>query len=115
MIYKSFWCIFGEKAIFIWFIFSSMAMAKKDLKTIAWVLRGSQRREIIKVMDKPKIPAQIYKEAVKLNPKITRNSVSDVLRAFVKKGLARCINPKETKGRIYILTKKGITIRKDII
>ena len=90
-------------------------LSPKLLDLLSWVLRGSQRREIIKVMDKPKIPAQIYKEAIKHNPKITRNSVSDVLRSFVKKGLAKCINPKETKGRIYVLTKRGIEIRKMII
>jgi len=79
----------------------------EDLKVLAWVLRGSQRRAIIRVMDKMRIPAQIYGEARKINPKITRNSVSDVLRAFVGKKLATCINPKESKGRIYKLTKKG--------
>ena len=62
-------------------------------------------------MDGSKIPAQIYQEALKYNPKITRNSVSDVLREFVKKGLAVCINPKETKGRFYKLTKLGGEVR----
>jgi len=82
-------------------------MNKKELKLLAWILRGSQRREIIKVITGHKIPAQIHKESVKLNPKITRNSVSDVLREFKKKGLVVCINPKETKGRIYELTTLG--------
>ena len=90
-------------------------MIKTNLELLAWVLRGSQRREIIKVMDKPKIPAQIYKEAIKLNSKITRNSTSDVLKTFVKKKLARCINPKEVKGRIYELTKKGKDLRKKVV
>ncbi len=90
-------------------------MSRYKLKLVAWVLRGSQRREIIKVMGKPKIPAQIYKEAIKFNSKITRNSVSDVLRAFAKEGLAKCINPEEQKGRIYVLTKRGKEIRKEII
>ena len=87
-------------------------MNKKELKLLAWILRGSQRREIIKVITGHKIPAQIYKEAVKLNPRITRNSVSDVLREFRKKGIVRCINPKEAKGRIYELTNLGNKIRK---
>ena len=90
-------------------------MRKEEVKLLSWILRGSQRREIIKVIDKPKIPAQIYKESIRLNPKITRNSVSDVLRAFVRKGLVKCINPNERKGRIYVLTPKGEKIRKKII
>ena len=51
-------------------------------------------------------------QAVKLNPKITRNSVSDVLREFRKKCIVRCINPKEIKGIIYELTNLGNKIQK---
>ena len=90
-------------------------MNKKELKLLAWILRGSQRREIIKVIIGHKIPAQIYKEAIRLNPKITRNSVSDVLREFKRKGVVICINPKETKGRIYELTDVGKKLLKLII
>jgi hypothetical protein len=71
-------------------------MAKLNLKLFAWVVRGSQRREIIRFIDGRRIPAQIYAEATKRNQKITRNSVSDVLRAFVRQKLAVCINPEET-------------------
>jgi len=105
-------CIFGEKAIYNQFIFSSMS--KTMLKNISWILRGSQRREIIKVIEGLKVPAQIYQEAIKLNPKITRNSVSDVLRAFREKGLVECINPKEKKGRVYMLTERGKKVKKQI-
>ena len=89
-------------------------MNNKELKLLAWVLRGSQRREIIKVITGHKIPAQIYKDSIKLNTKITRNSVSDVLREFRKKRLVKCINPKEVKGRIYELTNLGKRILKQI-
>ncbi len=90
-------------------------MNKNELKLLSWILRGSQRREIIRIMTGRKIPAQIYKESVKLNPKITRNSVSDVLREFKKKELVVCINPKETKGRIYELTNLGKAMLKLLI
>jgi DNA-binding HxlR family transcriptional regulator len=87
----------------------------KKIELLAWVARGSQRRVIIKVIVGAKIPAQIYQEAMKINPKITRNSVSDVLREFVKKGLVVCINPEETKGRFYRLTALGEKIRKEFV
>lgn len=90
-------------------------MAKLNLKLFAWVVRGSQRREVIRFIDGRRIPAQIYTEATKRNQKITRNSVSDVLRAFVKQGLAKCINPEETKGRIYKLTQQGGLIKKEVL
>ncbi len=86
-------------------------MPKVEIKLYAWVLRGSQRREIIRHINGTNIPAMIYKEAVKSNPKITRNSVSDVLRQFVKKKIAICLNPDEKKGRIYDLTPQGRAIK----
>lgn len=90
-------------------------MAKLNLKLFSWVVRGSQRREIIKFIDGRRIPAQIYTEATKAHSKITRNSVSDVLRAFVRQKLAVCINPEESKGRIYKLTPQGELIRKELL
>jgi len=90
-------------------------MPKLDMKLYAWVLRGSQRREIIKYINGVNIPAMIYKECIKDNDKITRNSVSDALRQFVKKKIAICINPEEKKGRIYDLTGQGKLIKGRIL
>lgn len=78
----------------------------KDIKDYAWVLRGKQRKKIINVMDKPKIPTQIKEET-----KLSLNNVSDVLREFRKKQIAKCINPKEKSGRLYELTIKGKRVR----
>ncbi len=87
-------------------------MNKEEVKFVSWIVRGSQRREIFRVLENNMIPAQIYKEAVKYNPKITRNSVSDVLRVFKKKDIVRCINPEEAKGRLYCLTQRGKELKK---
>ncbi len=84
------------------------------LGLISWILRGSQRRVIFKVIKGKMIPAQIYQEARKINDKITRNNVSDILREMREQKLVECINPKETKGRIYQLTKKGQEIKTEI-
>ena len=91
-----------------------MPKQKQDLALYSWVVRGSQRREIVRFIDGKRIPAQIYQEASKRNPKITLNSVSDVLHAFREKGIAKCLNPEEKKGRVYVLTKKGKEIQKKI-
>jgi len=71
-----------------------------------WVIRGSQRRKIIKVMTKPKIPTQIKEDS-----KIGLNNVSDVLRDFRKKRIAKCVNPRQKTGRVYELTAKGKRIK----
>ncbi len=71
-----------------------------------WVVRGKQRKKIIKVMSKPKIPTEIKEET-----KLSLNNVSDVLREFKKKRIVRCLNPKEKTGRLYKLTPKGMKIK----
>jgi len=80
-----------------------------------WVRRGSQRRAILKVMEKPQFPSEIVREARKVNPKISLNNCSDVLRGFAEEGLAVCLNPQERVGRLYALTLKGKRIRKKLI
>ncbi len=81
-------------------------MVKENIKNYAWILRGKQRKKIINVMNKPKIPTQIKEET-----KLSLNNVSDVLREFRKKQIAKCINPKEKSGRLYELTIKGKRVR----
>ncbi|OGJ21292.1 hypothetical protein A3K73_05565 [Candidatus Pacearchaeota archaeon RBG_13_36_9] len=75
----------------------------------SWVVRGKQRRKIIKVMNKPKIPTQIKEET-----RLGLNNVSDILRAFEKKKIAKCLNPKEKTGRLYQLTPKGMRIKEEL-
>ena len=74
-----------------------------------WVLRGKQRKKIIKALNKPKIPTQIKEET-----RLSLNNVSDVLRAFQKKKIAYCLNPKEKTGRLYELTPRGMRIREEL-
>jgi DNA-binding MarR family transcriptional regulator len=83
---------------------------RQGLNSYAWVIRGKQRRKIIKIMDKPKIPTEIKDET-----KLSLNNVSDILRLFEKKKIAKCLNPKEKTGRLYELTEKGKLIRDMII
>ncbi|MCH8034355.1 MAG: ArsR family transcriptional regulator [Bacteroidetes bacterium] len=82
-------------------------MQKND--NYSWVVRGKQRKKIIKALIKPKIPTEIKEDT-----KLSLNNVSDVLREFKKKKIARCLNPKEKTGRLYELTSKGMRIREEI-
>ncbi len=75
-------------------------------KEYPWIIKGSQRTKILKAMNKPKIPTQI-----KNDTDLALNNVSDILREFRKKKIAKCLNPKEKTGRIYKLTPKGLRIR----
>jgi len=85
-------------------------MDKDLLKLYSWLVRGKQRRAIIKVVDDIKTPTQIKEET-----KLSLNNVSDVLRLFIKKGIVKCLNEEDKVGRLYKLTKKGEEIRKEIV
>lgn len=86
-----------------------------DWKSYSWLVRGIQREAIIKVMGKPKMPSRICKEAKELNEKINLNSTSEVLRDFVRKGIAVCLNPEQKVGRLYELTEKGRNLREELL
>jgi predicted transcriptional regulator len=81
----------------------------KDYTDYSWILRGKQRAKVLKVMDKPLIPTQI-----KDKTNLGLNNVSDILREFRKRKVARCLNPKEKTGRIYELTDKGKKLKKQL-
>jgi predicted transcriptional regulator len=81
----------------------------KNYKDYSWILKGKQRKKILKVMDKPLIPTQIKEKT-----DLSLNNVSDILREFRKRKLAECINPKEKTGRLYELTDKGKKIKKQL-
>lgn len=86
-----------------------------NLGLYSWLMRGKQREAIIRVMDRPKMPSRICREAKEFNEKISLNSTSDILRSFVEKGIALCLNPSEKVGRLYELTKKGRILREKIL
>ena len=86
-----------------------------NLRSYSWLVRGKQREAVIRVMDRPKMPSRICKEAKEFNEKISLNSTSDVLGSFVEKGIAVCLNPNEKVGRLYELTKRGKILREEIL
>lgn len=86
-----------------------------NLQLYAWVVRGKQRKPIMKALNKPMIPTQIRSNSIKYNPKISLNNASDVLRDFKKQGLVVCLNEKDSMGRIYRLTKVGEEIREELM
>ncbi len=84
-------------------------MNKDILELYSWVLRGRQRRLVIKALQRMKTPTMIKEET-----KLSINNVSDILRLFVKKGIAKCLNEKAKTGRLYKLTHIGKEIVKEI-
>jgi len=81
-----------------------------DLNLYAWLIAGSQKRAVIRVMDAPMTPTGISK---KVN--ISLNNASDTLRRLVKKGIAKCLTEERKTGRLYKLTGKGRLLKEKVL
>lgn len=81
-------------------------MPKLDVEKLSWVKRGKQRRDIIIHISGPETPTGIAEESG-----YSLNNTSRVLNDFRKKGLVKCLNPKEKTGRLYELRPVGKLIR----
>ncbi len=79
---------------------------KLDIKDLSWVKRGQQRKKIITKIEGPETPTEIAKKSG-----YSLNNTSRVLNDLKKHHLAKCLNPKEKTGRLYVLTQKGKLIR----
>jgi len=85
-------------------------MKKQNISDYSWIIRGKQRREIIKHIRDTDTPTQIASKS-----RYSLNNTSRVLNEFAKKGIAKCLNPKQKTGRLYVLTKKGKLIKTKIL
>jgi predicted transcriptional regulator len=86
-----------------------LIVAKLNLKDYSWVIRGKQRRDIIRHIREIDTPTQISQKSG-----YSLNNTSRVLNEFSKKSIAKCINPKQKTGRLYTLTSKGRLIKSKI-
>jgi len=75
-------------------------------KEIKYVIRGSLRKRVLFALDKPNTPTELAK---KLDT--DRSSVSRSILFLCKKGILKCINPNDKRGRLYKTTPKGYKIR----
>ena len=85
-------------------------MSKLSIKEYSWVVRGKQRRDIIQHMKDADTPTLIASKS-----SYSLNNTSRVLNEFIKKDIAKCLNPKQKTGRLYVLTAKGKRIQNKMI
>jgi predicted transcriptional regulator len=79
----------------------------------SWVVGGKQKKAILKGMKRP-LPLKYIKGNAQLyNERISSMNTHDVLRLFVRKGIAQ--RSVENGRIIYILTKMGERIRDQLI
>ncbi len=75
------------------------------------------REEIIRHIIIPITEKELFS---KINPdgesddiKVAR--ICDALREFIDKGIAKCLNPEQKNGRLYVLTEEGERIREELM
>jgi hypothetical protein len=96
-------------------------MTEVDWSLFGWILNGVQRNAVIRAMEVPNTITGIYKIARKDNPRkdgretLSREYVGKIVRAFIKRGLARCLSKDLVTGNIYALTEKGQATRKELL
>ena len=92
---------------------------KSFWKLYAWVVRVNQRKLAIIHLDRPMTVTGL-KKRINVNVKppqkqLSLREVSRQLTSFEKKGIAKCLNPKEPLGHIYQLTQKGNQVREEVL
>ena len=79
------------------------------IRDVAYLSRSRKKKEILKILDKPKTPTQIGKLL-----KISRSSASQMLLAMEKKKFVKCLNPDDKMVRYYQATEKGLRVLKEL-
>ncbi len=74
---------------------------------IPWLRRGRQRVAVGQVMRKPMTGSELCQAARRLNPRIQLRDIWFLMAQFQEQGLAICLNPRQTTGRLYSLTNYG--------
>lgn len=78
-------------------------------KEASWIIRGRLKRKVIFALNKPKTATMLSREL-----KTHRSTISDILIQMEKKGIVKCLDPKEPYNRFYELTKKGKGVLKEV-
>lgn len=81
----------------------------KDWKNYSFVVRSGHRRRVFDALDKPKTPTQLAKELG-----IDLGYVSNIILSLLDRKLIECLNSDEKRHRLYIRSKKGRDLFKDI-
>ncbi len=85
-------------------------MVEVEWELYSWVMRGSQRRKILKALNKPMLPTELKGKAG-----MSLTNVSKTLKSFEVKGIVQCLTPHNKTGKIYGLTERGKKLREEML
>ena len=85
-------------------------------KAYRWIVAGTQRMAVLKALRNIETtPTMIRQASTKHNERIDMSSASKILRRFVERGIAICINEAEKTGRLYRLTELGEMLKERLV
>ena len=73
-----------------------------------WPIVGKRQRAIARGLTRPMTTTALAAAVIPQFPAIERTQVAQVLSLFIKRGLARCVNPQTHFGKLYELTQEGV-------
>jgi predicted transcriptional regulator len=77
---------------------------------ISFIVRNKNRKKVFEVLNQPKTPTQLAKE---LNLNV--GFVSNIIIELSSRKLIECLSPNEKRWRFYIRSKKGESIKKEVL
>lgn len=83
------------------------------LKSIGFIKRGKNRKEIFMNLNKPMMPSELVIKIYKSNSNTYFNLVSRALSELKDKKLVEVINPEDKTGRIYKRTRDGEKVARE--
>ncbi|HYD03166.1 MAG TPA: hypothetical protein VEC16_02600 [Alphaproteobacteria bacterium] len=83
----------------------------KNIDALSYVIRGKNRRDVLKTLGKHALLRQA--DVAKL-AKMYRTHARRTLLELEDKKLIKCVNEKESQGKLYQITPSGKTILKEL-
>lgn len=83
-----------------------------DWDLYSWVKRGPRRRLVLEHLVKATKP--LTATDVKKAQKVDITQTAFTLAELRDKGLAKCLNPKDHHGKLFVITQKGKDILKHL-
>lgn len=80
-----------------------------DYNDVSFILKSEKRKKIMLLLEQPRNPTFLSKQL-----KTSLSNISMKLKDMSNAKLVECVNPDDTKGRIYKLTAKGNNIVEEI-
>jgi len=70
-------------------------------------MHGRRRAAVVRVLRKPMTASEICRAAHPINPRIQLRDIWHIMGELKDRGLAVCLNPRHTTGKLYTLTARG--------